>query len=72
MSSMISLDLITTKEAAAIVGVTEGRIRQLHREGTLPAQKVDGRTWLYPRSEAEKLAERKSGPGRPRSGQKNS
>ena len=69
---MIDLQFVTTKEAAAIIGVTESRVCQLRREGKLKAQRVDARTWLIPRSEAEKIAEKSGGPGRPRSAKKKS
>jgi len=69
---MLSIDFVTTKEAAAIIGVTESRVCQLRQSGKLKAQQVDGRTWLIPRSEAERLAEQKPGPGRPRGGTKKS
>lgn len=54
---------ITTKEAAKILNVSEGRIRQLVAEGRLPAVKV-GQTNLVKESDLELVKERKR-TGRP-------
>jgi excisionase family DNA binding protein len=55
--------LITTAEAAAIIGVDPSRVRQLCRAGTLTTQQV-GRDWLVDRASAVAYAatERKPGP----------
>ena len=55
---------ITTKEAAQILNVSEGRIRQLVAEGRLPAVKV-GQTNLVKKSDLEFVKERKR-TGRPK------
>jgi len=67
---MLNFEFISTKEAAAIIGVTVGRVSQLRRAGELRAIRVDNRTWLIPRSEAEKIAKNKPAVGRPRSSEK--
>jgi len=54
---------ITTKEAAQLLKVTEGRIRQLVAEGRLPAVKV-GQTNLVKETDLELVRERKR-TGRP-------
>ncbi len=54
---------ITTKEAAQILNVSEGRIRQLVADGRLPAVKV-GQTNLVKESDLELVRERKR-TGRP-------
>ena len=54
---------ITTKEAAQILNVSEGRIRQLVADGRLPAIKV-GQTNLVKESDLELVRERKR-TGRP-------
>jgi excisionase family DNA binding protein len=61
---------MTTAEAAAYLGVTNSRIRQLILDGFLPAIKLgDERRgmWLIRREDVEKLKKR-PGPGRPRKG----
>ena len=55
--------LITTKEAAQKLGVSEGRIRQLVAHGRLPAVKV-GQTNLVKESDLELVKDRKR-TGRP-------
>ncbi len=55
---------ITTKEAAQILNVSEGRIRQLVADGRLPAIKV-GQTNLVKESDLELVRERKR-TGRPK------
>jgi excisionase family DNA binding protein len=56
--------LITTKEAAQILNVSEGRIRQLVADGRLPAIKV-GQTNLVKETDLELVRERKR-TGRPK------
>lgn len=56
--------LITTKEAAEKLNVSEGRIRQLVAEGRLPATKV-GQTNLVKESDLELVKDRKR-TGRPK------
>ncbi|HQU85608.1 MAG TPA: helix-turn-helix domain-containing protein [Pyrinomonadaceae bacterium] len=56
--------LITTKEAAEKLNVSEGRIRQLVAEGRLPATKV-GQTNLIKESDLELVKDRKR-TGRPK------
>jgi len=51
---------LTTKEAAEILEVSEGRIRQLVAEGRLPAVKV-GQTNLVKKSDLELVKDRKTG-----------
>jgi len=56
---MLPVDYITTKEAAAIIGVSESRVRQLRIAEKIQAVKIDDRTYLYPRSEVERVAAEK-------------
>ena len=62
------MSLITTKQAAAILGVTPARVRHLIKEGRLAAEK-QGRDHLLEKGEAERFKQhgRLSGPkgGRP-------
>ena len=51
---------LTTAEAAAIIGVTEMRMRQYLNTGMIPQAKKHGRDWLIP-TEAAKSFERPSG-----------
>jgi excisionase family DNA binding protein len=45
-------DELTTQEAAALLGLTARRVRQLCEAGELPARKIGGQRglWLIPRS----------------------
>jgi excisionase family DNA binding protein len=56
-------ELLTTKEAAALADVTDGRIRQLILVGILPAEKF-GRAHLIRREDLKLLENR--GKGRPK------
>jgi excisionase family DNA binding protein len=56
------MTLITTKEAAARLGVIPARVRALIAAKRLPAQKV-GRDWLIKEKDLELVRDRK--PGRP-------
>ena len=58
-------DRVTTKEAARILGVTDGRVRQMILKGQLPAKRF-GRALTMSRSDVESLRGRK--PGRPKKG----
>lgn len=55
---------IGTTEAAARLGVTPGRVRQLIDEGSLPARKV-GDHWLMLPEDVRAMKKRAK-PGRPR------
>jgi excisionase family DNA binding protein len=59
-------DLLSTQEAADILGVTSSRVRQLCAEGALPCQKL-GRDWFLKRSDVKAFAKLPPGVvGRPR------
>jgi excisionase family DNA binding protein len=63
--------MVTTFEAADIIGVTHGRIRQLIRSGELPAYKIgEGKraTYLIKRGDLEPFKQQPKGRGRPRKG----
>lgn len=53
-------ELLTTKEVAEIVGVTDGRIRQLILAGVLPAEKF-GKSNVIRRADLKLLQERAHG-----------
>lgn|GEM_PF-1501882 len=56
---------VTTKEAARILGVSDGRVRQMILNGQLPAQRF-GRALTLSRRDVETLRGRKA--GRPKKG----
>jgi len=60
---------VTTKEAAQILGVTDGRVRQMILKGQLPAKRF-GRILTLSRNDVETFRRRKAGrPMKERSGQ---
>jgi excisionase family DNA binding protein len=59
--------LLTTSEAAALIGVTPGRIWQLIQSGELSGIRL-GTIWLVPEKELDKFKVRQTKVGRPRSG----
>jgi len=56
---------ITTKQAAAVLGVTERRVRALIAAGRIYARKFSG-AWAIPVSQLEKDTVMVRKPGRPR------
>ncbi len=58
-------DRVTTKEAARILGITDGRVRQMILKGQLSAKRF-GRALTLSRSDVESLRGRKA--GRPKKG----
>jgi len=68
---MLNLDLVTTKEAAVIIGVSDARIRQMRKEEKIKAIKIDNRTYMIPLEEARRVAENPPKTGRPRKSEKN-
>ena len=61
VAKFVSVDL-----AAAIIGCTEGRVRQLLRAGELVGLKLNERAWAVERKSAERYAEREQPTGRPK------
>jgi excisionase family DNA binding protein len=55
-------DLLTTREAAEILKISDARVRQLIYAGKLPSQKI-GQMNLIKKSDLELVKDRK--PGRP-------
>lgn len=53
---------MTTKEAAAAIGVSEGRVRQLIDEGTLKTRLHNGLHWITAESVARRV---ENGPAKP-------
>jgi len=63
---------VNVREAAAIIGCTDGRVRQMLIEGRLSGVKANERAWMIDRRAAEEIRDSECVTGRPRSGQKNS
>lgn len=63
----MKLSVITTKEAAERLGITQRRINALIKSGKLPAQ-IFGGSWMIEEKDLALVAERK--PGRPPSAEK--
>jgi hypothetical protein len=59
-------DYISVPEAAAIIGCTEGRVRQMIYDDEIEAVKINSRAWAVPKKTAEKLAKNPAKTGRPR------
>ena len=68
MSTMLAAktEFISTKEAAELIGCTEGRVRTLLGAGTILGQKLNERAWAVRRDSAEKYAKTPQITGRPR------
>lgn len=67
---MIEGKLLNVHEAAEVIGVTVGRVRQmlLNKTGNgarLKGIKANGRAWLIPKKEAEKMRVNRPPKGRP-------
>ena len=57
---------VSVNEAAHILGCTDGRIRQMLREGILDGLKLNAKAWAIPRKAVEKAAKNTPTTGRPR------
>lgn len=60
-------DFLSVEEAAAVLDLTEGRIRQLLRATEMRGQKLGRYAWAIPRSEVERLKSSRD-PNKPRRG----
>lgn len=58
---------ISTKDAADLIGCTEGYVRFLLIQGTLEGRKFNERAWAVDRESAEEYAKTPKKTGRPRS-----
>lgn len=65
-------NFLTPTEAATVIGCTDGRVRQLLRDGKLLGQKIGERMWLIPEGEAQKMRDLPIETGRPRKNKKQS
>jgi len=59
-------EILTTKEAAAILGITQSRVRQLIREERIEAINKNGGGWLIERDHLLEFASHPRQAGRPR------
>jgi excisionase family DNA binding protein len=66
MSTVAIDNLLTTEEAAKLIGCTEGRVCQLLREGAIKGKKFNERAWAVDRESAEKYRDAPQHTGRPR------
>jgi excisionase family DNA binding protein len=57
-------DDLSVAEAASVLGVSDGRVRKLLRDGALPGRHV-GRAWVVPAEAVADMAGRQLGAGRP-------
>jgi hypothetical protein len=64
--------MISAEQAADIIGVTTGRIRQLLRAGVLSGVKINARAWVVDERSAQKVRKTQHSGGRPRSGKNSS
>ena len=56
----------SVQDAAQIIGCTDGRIWQLINDGTLPAEKLNGRAYLVDIVAVKAYAKKPASVGRPR------
>src|SRR5690625_4933621 len=47
---------VTTAEVAEMLGTSDGWVRQLAADGLLPAERAQGRWWLFRRTQVEVVA----------------
>lgn len=59
-------NFLNVREAASVIGCTEGRICQLLRAGVVRGEKLNERAWLIYRDSAEAYARSPRLVGRPR------
>jgi len=57
--------MLTAKEAARTLKVTDARIRQLLLEGKINGHKISNLVWLIPESEIARYKRERRPPGRP-------
>lgn len=62
-------EYLNTQEAAEVIGVTDGNVRQMLRDGRIKGKKLGPRAWAIPRKEAIRVRDNPPATGRPRSRQ---
>lgn len=63
-------DFYNVREAAAVIGVTPGRVRQMLVDNEIKGVRANPRAWLISKKEVERVAKIEHSTGRPRSGKK--
>ncbi len=63
---MVEEQFVTTQEAAARLGVSDARVRQMVLSGVIEKSKKFGRSNMIPESEVKRLEKRNRKPGRPK------
>lgn len=63
-------DFYNVREAAAMIGVTPGRVRQMLVDGEIKGVRANPRAWMIPEEEVERVAGLAYRTGRPRGGTK--
>jgi len=63
-----NFDFYSVPEAAVVLGVTDGRVRQMLAANEIQGQKLGQKAWAIPRAEVERVAQIPKTTGRPRSG----
>ena len=63
-------NLLSTQEAADIIGCTRVRVIQMLNAGEMHGKKINDRAWVIEKAEAERIADREYTTGRPRTRQK--
>jgi len=61
---VIAMNYLSVPEAAAIIGVTDRRVRAMIANGLLAAERIGGR-WLLPDTQVDRMAAAPRKPGRP-------
>ena len=61
-------ELLNVEEAAEVIGVTTGRVRQMLRDGEMHGKKANERAWMVDKAEVDRVAAEEKKTGRPRSG----
>jgi len=68
--SVPTSSFVSVQEAADLIGITDGRVRQLLRSGELRGHKVNERAWIIPMDEVERFRKLPPGKGRARISEK--
>ena len=63
MQMLIDKSAMTVEAAAAFIGVTTGRVRQLLRSGDLLGEKIGARLWLVDQDSAKEYRDTQRKPG---------
>ncbi len=63
---MLDKNLITTQQAAEMIGCTSNHVRLMLKKGQLRGEKVSGNLWLCERKHVTEVAKNPAKQGRPR------